>query len=168
MSRMNGKKTHTHRERECVPFVAFDQMFSYQVSLIPPWEDQCEWHKMTRMTRPDCAVMCNLINTHTHTHSSSTTYSYILILVRIDTYIMVFLGTTETTTATVCVSCVFFPFILDIKFVGRTSRGHTGGRSHRISHPPSFCGACLSFSREKGSAVPFPRRAFLFLFIVIF
>ena len=44
----------------------------------------------------------------------------------------------------VCV-CVFFPFILDIKFVGRTSRGHTGGRSHRISHPPSFCGACLSF-----------------------
>ena len=27
----------------------------------------------------------------------------------------------------VCV-CVFFPFILDIKFVGRTSRGHAGGR----------------------------------------
>ena len=26
-----------------------------------------------------------------------------------------------------CVLCVFFPFILDIKFVGRTSRGHTGG-----------------------------------------
>ena len=25
---------------------------------------------MTRMTRPDCAVMCNLINTHTHTHMS--------------------------------------------------------------------------------------------------
>ena len=42
----------------------------------------------------------------------------------------------------VCV-CVFFPFILDIKLVGRTSRGHTGGRSHRISRPPSFCGACL-------------------------
>ena len=21
------------------------------------------------MTRPDCAVMCNLINTHTHTHT---------------------------------------------------------------------------------------------------
>ena len=57
----------------------------------------------------------------------------------------------------VCV-CVFFPFILDIKFVGRTSRGHTGGRSHRISHPSSFCGACLNFSREKDSAIPFPRR----------
>ena len=55
--------------------------------------------------------------------------------------------------------CVFFPFILDIKFVGRTSRGHTGGRSHyRISHPPSFCGACLVFSRKKDSAIPFPRR----------
>ena len=54
--------------------------------------------------------------------------------------------------------CVFFPFILDIKFVGRTSRGHPGGRPHRISHPPSFCGVCLSFSHEKDSAIPFPRR----------
>ena len=27
----------------------------------------------------------------------------------------------------ICV-CVFFPFILDIKYVGRTSRGQTGGR----------------------------------------
>ena len=34
-----------------------------------PWEDQRGWHRMTRMTRPDCAVMCNLINTHTHTHT---------------------------------------------------------------------------------------------------
>ena len=25
---------------------------------------------MTRMTGPDCAVMCNLINTHTHTHTT--------------------------------------------------------------------------------------------------
>ena len=24
---------------------------------------------MTRMTGPDCAVMCNLINTHIHTHT---------------------------------------------------------------------------------------------------
>ena len=24
-----------------------------------PWEDQCEWHRMTRMTGPDYAVMCN-------------------------------------------------------------------------------------------------------------
>ena len=54
--------------------------------------------------------------------------------------------------------CVFFPFILNIKFVERTSRGHTGGRSHRISHLPSFCGACLVFYREKDSAIPFPCR----------
>ena len=65
--------------------------------------------------------------------------------------------TTSIALECVCV-CVFFPFILDIKFVGRTSRGHTGGRSDRIFHPPSFCGACLNFSREKGSAIPFPRR----------
>ena len=44
--------------------------------------------------------------------------------------------------------CLFFHIILDIKLVGRTSRGHTGGRSHRIFHPPSFCGECLNFSRE--------------------
>ena len=59
--------------------------------------------------------------------------------------------------ACVCV-CVLLPFILDVRLVGRTSQGHAGGRSHRISHPPSFCGACLNFSREKDSAVHFPRR----------
>ena len=25
---------------------------------------------MTRVTGPDCAVMCNLINTHAHTHTN--------------------------------------------------------------------------------------------------
>ena len=39
------------------------------ISLMPPWEDQCEWHRMTRMTGPDCAVMCNLINIHTYIHT---------------------------------------------------------------------------------------------------
>ena len=58
-----------------------------------------------------------------------------------------------TRMTSVCV-CVFFPFILDIKFVGHTSRGHTGGRSHRISHPPSICGACLNFSSEKDRIQP--------------
>ena len=42
----------------------------------PPWEDQCEWHRMTRMTGPDCAVMCNLINTHTHTHTHTHTRTH--------------------------------------------------------------------------------------------
>ena len=45
------------------------QCNTIQVSLIPPWEDQCEWHRMTRMTGPDCAVMCNLINIHTYIHT---------------------------------------------------------------------------------------------------
>ena len=74
-------------------------------------------------------------------------------------------GCAKTPIITVCIYmcvcvcvCVSFPFILDIKFAGRTSRGYTGGRSHRIFHPPSFCGACLNFSREKDSAIPFPRR----------
>ena len=71
------------------------------------------------------------------------------------------LGCTPTVYC-VCV-CVFFPSILDIKFVGRTSRGHTGGRSHRIFNPPSFCGACLDFCREKDSAIPFPRRPYRIL-----
>ena len=74
--------------------------------------------------------------------------------------------TSDQTRVYVCVCvfiklrvCVLFPSILDIKFVGRTSRGHTGGRSHRIFQPPSLCGACLNFSRaEKDLAVPFPRR----------
>ena len=70
---------------------------------------------------------------------------------------IVFNATLRLPYVCVCV-CVFFPFILDIKFVGRTSRGHTGGRSHRIFNPPSFCGACLDFCREKGLAIPFPRR----------
>ena len=51
---LDGRHTHTH---------------THTHTLIPPWEDQREWHRMTRMTRPDCAVMCNLINTHTHTHT---------------------------------------------------------------------------------------------------
>ena len=87
-----------------------------------------------------------------------------VVVVVVDSHIQrIVLATEETTVAQqvshVCVCVyVFFPFILDIKFVGRTSRGHTGGRSHRIFRPPSFCGACLNFSREKDSAIPFPCR----------
>ena len=43
-----------------------------QVSLMPPLEDQCQWHRVTKMTRPDYAVTCNLVNTqdaHTHAHT---------------------------------------------------------------------------------------------------
>ena len=31
---------------------------------------------MTRMTRPDCAVTCTLINTHTHTHIHTHTHTF--------------------------------------------------------------------------------------------
>ena len=44
---------------------AFREMLIHTHTM-PPWEDQCEWHRMTRMTGPDCAVVCNLMNTHTH------------------------------------------------------------------------------------------------------
>ena len=46
----------------------------------------------------------------------------------------------------VCVCC--HPIYSRRQTCGRTSRGHTGGRLHMISHPPSFCIACLKFSRE--------------------
>ena len=44
-----------------------------------------------------------------------------------------------------CVFCVclFFPFILDIKFVGRTSRGHTGF----LTHLPSAVRALIFLAR---------------------
>ena len=35
-------------------------------------DDQCEWHITTRMTGPDCAVMCNLINIHTYFYIPGT------------------------------------------------------------------------------------------------
>ena len=44
-----------------------------------------------------------------------------------------------------------YPIYSGRQTCGRTSRGHTGRRPHRISSPP-FCSACLN------SAVPFPRR----------
>ena len=44
---IHNKYTYIHTY---IPSVAPDQRFSQQVSLIPPWEDQYEWHRMTRMT----------------------------------------------------------------------------------------------------------------------
>ena len=45
-----------------------------------PWEDQCEWHRMTRMTGPDRAVMCNLININAYIHKYIHTCSRALSL----------------------------------------------------------------------------------------
>ena len=72
MARMTGSdcavmwnliNTHTHTHIHT---------HTHTVSLIPPWEDECGWHRMTRMTGPDCAFMRNLINTH-HTHTNKQT-----------------------------------------------------------------------------------------------
>ena len=51
--------------------------------------------------------------------------------------------------------CVFFPFIVDIKFVGRTNRGHTGGRSQDFSSTFFLRCVPLFFSRE-GFSPSFP------------
>ena len=37
-------------------------------NLINTYIHTYEWHRMTRMTGPDCVVMCNLINTYIHTY----------------------------------------------------------------------------------------------------
>ena len=64
-------RTSTSSFKEMVGFVYCTAAFLWkgqQTHTHPnPWEDQCECHRMTinRMTGPDYAVMCNLINTHT-------------------------------------------------------------------------------------------------------
>ena len=47
---------HTHTQTHTLNIVMF--------IIDPPWENQCEWHRITTMTGPDCVFMCNLINTH--------------------------------------------------------------------------------------------------------
>ena len=55
------------------------------------------------------------------------------------------------------IHCDVIPFILDVTFVD-VPAGVTQEEGHTGFFPTSFCGACLHFSREKDSAVPFPRR----------
>ena len=117
-----------------------------------PWASgdahvQTHTRRFTPAKLPHCSIAAGLCVEQRHSPGRRLLY--------IDSVILKLCTDTDSSTC-VCVVCVFFPFILDIN--GRTSRGHTGGRSHRIFHPPSFCGACLNFSREKDSATPFPRR----------
>ena len=65
-------------------------MHTYIHTYIPPREDQCEWHRMTRMTGPDCVVMCNLINTYIHT---TYIHTYIHMCNLINTYIHTYIHT---------------------------------------------------------------------------
>ena len=62
----------------------------------------------------------------------------------------IYFGSARCVCVCACVCC--YPFYSGRQVCGRTGRGHTGGRPHRIFHPPSFCGACLNLSREKDSA----------------
>ena len=57
----------------------------------------------------------------------------------------------------VCV-CLFSSHLFWTSGLWTYQPGSHRERSHRISHPPSFCGACLIFFRGKDSAAPFPRR----------
>ena len=61
--------------------------------------------------------------------------------------------------------CVFFPFILDIKFVGRTSRGHTGGR-RRIQPFLSLFDREVEFCVLNDLIVLHPLGIFIFVFLV--
>ena len=59
--------THTHTHTHTPDCVVMCNLINTHTH--PPWEDQCEWHIMTRMTGgPDCVVMCNLINTYIQTY----------------------------------------------------------------------------------------------------
>ena len=75
-----NKYTHTCQvrivqvERVC-PFCRVSSEVFVVSTIDPPLEDKCEWRRMTRMTGPDCAVMCNLINTHTRTHTCDQRFS---------------------------------------------------------------------------------------------
>ena len=69
-------------------------------------------------------------------------------------------GHLQTSSVFFCVVCFLriysgIQVSLDVPAGVTQEKGHTDGR---ISHPPSFCGACLYFAREKDSAIPFPRR----------
>ena len=59
--------------------------------------------------------------------------------------------------ACVCV-CVFSSHSFWTSSSLDVPAGVTQEEGHRIFNPPSFCGACLDFCREKDSAIPFPRR----------
>ena len=60
----------------------------------------------------------------------------------------------------VCVGVCFLPIYSErhVRWMYQPGVTQEEGHAGFILIPPSFCGACLYFSREKDSAVPFPRR----------
>ena len=66
------------------------------------------------------------------------------------------LGSRDCTDVCVCVCVRFLPIHSGLQWTYQP-----GSHRKKVTqdfHPPSFCGACLNFSREKDSAIPFPRR----------
>ena len=57
----------------------------------------------------------------------------------------------------VCVCVCFLPIHSGHQVHWTYQPGSHRRKVTQDSHPPSFCGACLNFSREKNSAIPFPR-----------
>ena len=91
-------------------------------------------------------------------HWSGLVYLTVCTVPCSETYKSSSLSATQGQKIVVHVGYAIIPFLLDVRPCGRTSRGHTGGRSHKISPPPSFCGTVLALisHREKDSTVPFP------------
>ena len=69
---------------------------------------------------------------------------------------------------TLCVCFFFFPFILDVKFVGCTSRGHTGERPHRrkVTLEEGHTGFLIHLLSAVHAFIFLARRVQPFLFLV--
>ena len=87
-------------------------------------------------------------------HLPSAMHAFIFLARRIQP----FLSLVDREVEFLCVCVCFLPIHSGHQVRWTYQPGSHRRRSHMISHPPSFCGACLNFSREKDSAIPFPRR----------
>ena len=66
--RKKTKYAPLHLCSDISDYILIQQGRSNELDVQNEWEENThthEWHRMTRMTGPDCVVMCNLINTHT-------------------------------------------------------------------------------------------------------
>ena len=78
---------------------------------------------------------------------------FILLLI-----LIICIVSSTSSTMCVCVCVCFLPIHSGHQVRWTYQPGSHRRKVHRISHPLSFCGACLNLSREKDSAIPFPRR----------
>ena len=146
---------HTWRNPECARRDGANRDWlvnvgSYQSRPPPGMEEACQPMRPIQQHVKVSRLWAGcLLDAHDsfYTHTYSTQFS-----IRVYTTVPLFLLRCLYTNCTamvkchVCVLCVCYHLIyFGRQNCGRTSQGHTGGRSHRISHPPSFCGAYLNF-----------------------